>query len=136
MSGGWTCPACNRTFSRTNQRHACGTGDRADVLRNRSPGILSLYAALERLATSLGKVEFVTRERYVLLRTTRIFADAVVGPTAIRLAIHLPQEVAHPLFFKVGADRRQVTHVAKVQSMSDLESLEPFLRTAYEYSLR
>ncbi len=136
MTARWSCPACNRTFSRKNQRHACGTGDRAEVLRNRSPEIAALYTALENFVTSLGPVEFVTRERYVLLRTTRIFADAVVGPSAIRLAIHLPQKEEHPLFFKVAADRRQVTHVAKVQFMSDLAQLEPFLRTAHAYSMR
>ena len=59
----WTCPKCKRRFTRANQRHACGTGDRAEVLRNRSPEIVGLYEALERFATSLGPVEFVTRER-------------------------------------------------------------------------
>lgn len=36
-----------------------------------------VYAALETFVKSLGPVEFVTRERYVLLRTDRIFADLV-----------------------------------------------------------
>jgi predicted transport protein len=135
MTTAWTCPNCNRRFSRTNQRHACGTGDRAQVLRNRAPEIVELYETLERFARSLGPVEFVTRERYVLLRTNRIFADVVVMSDGLRLAIHLSRKAAHQLFIKVGADRKQVTHVAKLHDMEDLEAMKPFLREAYEYSI-
>ena len=132
----WTCPRCNRTFARRNQRHVCGTGERSEVLRGRPPELVDLYAALEQFARSLGPVEFVTRERYVLLRSVRIFADAVVKADAIRLAIHLGREAEHRLFFKIVADRSHVTHVAKLRSLADLEPMKPFLHEAYEHSLR
>ena len=135
MTTAWTCPKCQRRFTRMNQRHACGTGDRAEVLRNRPPELVHLYEALERFATSLGSVEFVTRERYVLLRSTRIFADIVVMSDALRLAIHLPRKVDHVLFTKVGTDRKQVTHVAKVHDLQELNAMKPFLREAYESSI-
>ena len=131
----WVCQKCKRRFTRKNQRHACGTGDRADVLRNRPPEIVELYAALETFVKSLGPVEFVTRERYVLLRTNRIFADLVIMSDALRLAIHLSREAKNPLFIKVGADRKQVTHVAKLRRMNEFEAMKPFLREAYEYSI-
>ena len=131
----WTCPKCKRKFTRKNQRHACGTGERADVLRNRPPEVVKLFAALEKFAKSLGPVEFVTRERYVLLRSNRIFADAVIMSDALRLAIHLPRRVEHKLFIKVGSDRRHVSHVAKLRAMEELESMKPFLREAYEFSI-
>ena len=135
MTTPWTCPKCRRRFTRTNQRHACGTGDRAEVLRNRSPELVELYDALERFATSLGSVEVVARERYVLLRSKRIFADLVVMSDALRLAIHLSLKADHRLFTKVAADRKQVTHVAKVHDMEEFNALKPFLREAYEYSI-
>jgi predicted transport protein len=131
----WTCPECNRQFTRKNQRHACGTGNRTDVLRNRPPEVVELYAELEKFAKSLGPVEFVTKERYVLLRSNRIFADAVIMSDALRIAIHLPRKAEHRLFMKVAADRRHVTHVAKLRAMEELESLKPFLREAYEHSI-
>jgi hypothetical protein len=105
------------------------------VLRNRAPEIVRLYEALERFAKSLGPVELVTRERYVLLRSARIFADAVVMSDCLRLAIHLARKVDHELFTKVAADRKQVTHVAKLRDMKELEAMKPFLREAYEYSI-
>jgi hypothetical protein len=132
----WTCATCSRSFARKNQRHACGTGERGEVLRGRSQEIVDLYAALERVARSLGPVEFVTRERYVLLRTVRIFADAVIMADAIRLAVHLGREVRHRLFFKIVADRSHVTHVAKLRSIADLDEVAPFLREAREHSRR
>ena len=135
MTTAWSCPKCKRRFTRTNQRHACGTGQRAEVLRNRSSELVDLYGALERFATSLGPVEFVTRERYVLLRSRRIFADVVVMADALRLAIHLPRKLEHRLFIKVAADRKHVTHVAKLHDMEELDAMKPFLREAYEYSV-
>jgi predicted transport protein len=131
----WACPTCKRQFTRKNQRHACGTGDRADVLRNRRPELVELYVALETFAKSLGPVEFVTRERYVLLRSQRIFADLTIMTDALRLAIHLSREAKNPLFIKVGGDRRQVTHVVKLHTMEELEIMKPYLREAYEYSI-
>lgn len=132
----WTCPSCSRTFARKNQRHACGTGVRGDVLRGRANEIVDLYAALERAAMALGPVEFVTRERYVLLRTVRIFADAVIMTDAIRVAVHLDREARHRLFFKIVADRSHVTHVARLRSIAELDEIQSFLREAYEHSLR
>jgi predicted transport protein len=131
----WTCPKCKRQFVRKNQRHACGTGERADVLRNRPPEVVELYLALETFARSLGSVEFVTRERYALFRSKRVFADVVIMSGAIRLAIHLSREANNPLFTKIVSDRKHVTHVAKLHRLDELETMKPFLREAYEYSI-
>jgi predicted transport protein len=135
MPADWQCPKCKRRFSRKNQRHACGTGDRAEVLRHRPPELVALYGALEKFVESLGPIELVTRERYVLLRSQRIFADLVVMSDALRVAIHLSKEVSNDLFVKVVADRRHVTHVAKVTTSEGLEAIKPFLRQAYRDSL-
>jgi len=80
-SATWKCPRCSRSFSQKNQRHACGTGDRSDVLRNRRESIVGLYDLVEAFAQSLGPIEIVARERYVLLRSTRIFADLMIMVT-------------------------------------------------------
>lgn len=135
MANLWECPQCQRQFTRKNQRHACGTGERSTVLRNRPPEVVDLYGALERFVQSLGPVELVTRERYVLFRSQRIFADAVVMADAVRLAIHLGRQADHPLFIKVVADKKQVTHVARLRSPHDLDAMKPLLQEAYTHSL-
>ena len=131
----WTCPHCDRQFTRRNQRHACGTGERSDVLRDRPATVVEVYAALETFAKSLGPVEFVTRERYVLLRSRKVFADAVIMADAVRLALHLGRTVEHALFFKIVSDGQHVTHVAKLRDKADVDAIEAFLREAYDHSL-
>ena len=135
MSKAWVCHNCERQFTRKNQRHTCGTGSRSEVLRNRSPEIVALYASLESFVKTLGPVEFVTRDRYVLLRSNRIFADLVVMAGALRAAVHLARQVTDPLFIKVGADRKRVSHVAMLRSKNDLETLKPYLKEAYKCSI-
>jgi hypothetical protein len=131
----WTCPDCGRSFTRKNQRHACGTGDRNAVLRNRPQPIVDLYEALEAFVRSFGSVEFVTRQRYVLLRSTRVFADLVIMRDAVRVAIHLSRRVDDCVFFKIGGDTKSVTHVAKLQHRQDLERVKSYLKEAYECSV-
>lgn len=135
MQAPWMCPKCNRSFTRKNQRHACGTGDRSEVLRNRADSVVALYASLESFVKSLGSIEIVARERYVLLRSIRIFADLVIMTDAVRVAVHLGRKIDNPIFVKVGSDGRTVSHVAKLRTRKDLEVIKPYLKEAYEFSL-
>jgi predicted transport protein len=135
MSTMWSCPKCKRGFTRKNQRHACGTGNRLEVLRGRPDSLVALYSSLESFAKTLGPVEIVARDRYVLFRSGRIFADLVVMTDALRVAVHLSRRVADPIFFKIGADRKRVSHVAKLRDETSLSTLKPYLREAYEFSI-
>jgi hypothetical protein len=132
----WQCPACRRAFTRINQRHACGTGDRSEVLRNRPDFVVRLYASVEAFARALGPIEIVARERYVLLRSARIFADLVIMTDAVRIAVHLERKRADSIFFKVASSERAVTHVAKLQTEQDFSAVKPYLKEAYELSLQ
>ncbi|MEI9952743.1 MAG: DUF5655 domain-containing protein [Pseudomonadota bacterium] len=135
MTTSWACPQCQRRFTRDNQRHACGTGDRNQVLRRRPAGLVALYGELEEFLETLGKVEIVARERYVLFRSTRIFADLTVMTDSLRLVIHLSRSVQHALFEKVVSDRRHVSHVVKLRDTRELHEMKPFLREAYQCSI-
>lgn len=131
---GWTCPKCGRTFTRVNQRHACGATDGTDVLRGRPEAVVRTYAAIEAFAKSLGPIEVVARERYVLLRSVRIFADLVIMAHAVRVAIHLARRVDDPRFIKVVEDRGKVTHVVKLVAENEVEGIKGYLREAYQTS--
>jgi hypothetical protein len=131
----WECSVCGRAFTQKNQRHACGTGDRSAVLRNRPEAIVRLYATVEKFAKALGPIEIVARERYVLLRSVRIFADLVIMTDAVRIALHLRRKLDDPIFFKVGSNDKTVTHVAKLQTEQDFNTIKPYLKEAYEISL-
>jgi hypothetical protein len=131
----WKCAECGRAFARKSQRHACGTGDLRHVLRHRDPALVALYRALESFAKSLGPIEVVARERYVLMRTVRIFADLVIMKDALRVEVHLSRTVNAEIFFKSVHDDKGVTHVAKLTNNADIQAIEPYLKEAYEHSL-
>lgn len=131
----WLCPKCGRSFTQVNQRHACGTSDGGDVLRNRAESIVRTYAAIEAFMKSLGEIEIVSRDRYVLFRSVRIFTDLNIMADAVRVAIHLERRVEDPRFIKVVADRKKVTHVAKLQSESDVDAIKAYIKEAYDVSL-
>src|SRR5262245_41214182 len=131
-AGLWTCPRCGRTFRRANLKHRCGTGSRDEILAGRPAPLQALYRAFERDVTAWGGVEVVARNRYALFRTTRIFTDLVVMTDALRIAIHLPRRVDDPMFFKVGASGRKVSHVTLVTTDAQLRKALRYVREAYD----
>ena len=136
MSEPWKCPRCRRSFRQANQRHSCGTGDRAALLQNKSPEIVALYRALEKVVATLPGVEIVTKDRYALFRTTRIFADVVFMKDCLRLAIHLGRAVTDPAFLKVARGDRHVSHVVMLRRDADVRAMAPYLAEAHGFSLR
>ncbi len=131
----WVCPRCKRTFRQANQRHACGVGSPASLLKDR-PALVGLYRKLETTVKRFGDVEVVTRDRYALFRTTRIFADLTVMRDALRVVIHLRRKVSAPYFIKTGPSGNRVSHVALVRTEEDLRAVMPFFREAFDLSVR
>ena len=127
----WACPRCDRTFRQVNQRHACGVGGAATLLKGRPPALTHLYRKLETTVRGFGDVEVVTRNRYALFRTTRIFADLTVMRDALRVVIHLGRKAGAPCFIKIGQSGNRVSHVALVRTAGDLHAIIPFLREAF-----
>jgi len=131
----WACPRCDRTFRQVNQRHACGVGSAATLVKGRSPELTGLYRKLETTVRSFGEVEVVTRDRYALFRTTRIFADLTVTRDALRVVVHLGRKVRARYFIKTGPSGNRVSHVALVRTAEDLRTIMPFLREAFDLAV-
>lgn len=77
-------------------------------------------------------MEVVTRNRYALFRTTRIFADLTVMRDALRIVIHLARKAGTRDFIKIAQGSNRVSHVALVRTVEDLRTLIPFLREAFD----
>jgi hypothetical protein len=132
----WSCPKCRRVFAQVNQRHACGTGSREEVLRNRAAGLVHIYELIEAYANTLGPVEIVTRQRYALFRSVRIFADLTVMTSCVRLVIHLRRQVADRTFCRVvTGEKMAVSHVAKLTTPDEWEAVKRYFEEAYRVSL-
>src|SRR6266700_2883715 len=123
----WTCPRCDRKFRQVNQRHACGVGSAATLLKHRPQELTDLYWKLETTVRGFGEVEVVTRDRYALFRTTRIFADLTVMRDALRVVIPLGRKAGAQYFIKIGQGDHRVSHVALVRTAEDLRTIIPFL---------
>jgi predicted transport protein len=106
------------------------------LLKNRPPGLADLYRQLEAAVRGFGAVEVVTRDRYALFRTTRIFADLTVTRDALRVVVHLSRRVRAPYFVKTGPSGNRISHVALVRTAAELRRVEPFLREAFELAAR
>jgi hypothetical protein len=132
----WGCPKCHRVFTQVNQRHACGTGSREEVLRNRPAALVHVYELIEAYAKTLGPIEIVTRQRYALFRSVRIFADLTVMTSCVRLVIHLRRRVSDPAFFKiVTGEKMAVSHVAKLTTPDEWKAVKSYFEEAYRVSL-
>jgi hypothetical protein len=131
----WACPRCKRTFRQANQRHACGVGSAATLLKGRPPTLAALYQKLETAVQGFGRVEVVARDRYALFRTTRIFVDLTVMRDALRVVVHLGRKVSAPHFIKTGPSGDRVSHVALVRTAEDLRTVLPFLREAFDLAM-
>lgn len=131
----WACPRCDRTFRQVNQRHACGAGSAATLLKGRPSALTDLYRKLESTVKRFGDVEVVTRDRCALFRRTRIFADLTVTREALRVVVHLGRKVSAPYFIKIGPSGKRVSHVALVRTAGDLRTVMPFLREAFDLAV-
>jgi len=118
-----------------NQRHACGVGSAATVLKGRPAVLTDLYRKLETTVRSFGAVEVVTRDQYALFRTTRIFADLTVTRDALRVVVHLGRKVRASCFVKIGPSGKRVSHVILVRTAEDLRTVIPFLREAFDLAV-
>jgi hypothetical protein len=102
------------------------------LLKNRPPALADLYWKLETTVKGFGRVVVVTRDRYALFRTTRIFADLTVMRDALRVVIHLGRKGVAPCFIKTGQGGKRVSHVGLVRTDGDLRTILPFLREAFD----
>ena len=105
------------------------------MLKNRPPALTDLYRKLETIEKGFGDVEVVTRNRYALFRTTRIFADLTVMRDALRVVIHLGRKVSASYFIKIGPNGNRVSHVALVRTAEDLRRIVPFMREAFDLAV-
>jgi hypothetical protein len=105
------------------------------LLKSRPPALTDLYRKLETTVRGFGDVEVVTRNRYALFRTTRIFADLTVMGDALRVVIHLGRKAEASSFIKIGQGDNHVSHVTVVRTPEDLRTIIPFLREAFDLAV-
>jgi hypothetical protein len=98
--------------------------------------LVHVYELIETHAKTLGPVEIVTRQRYALFRSSRIFADLTVMTSCVRLVIHLRRRVPDPVFLKiVEGEKMAVSHVVKLTAPDEWNAVKSYFEEAYRISL-
>jgi hypothetical protein len=105
------------------------------LLKDRPPALAALYRKLETTVRGFGDVEVVTRNRYALFRTTRIFADLTVTRDALRVVIHLGRKVGARYFIKIAQGDKRISHVAVVRTADELRAIIAHLREAFDLAV-
>jgi len=108
------------------------------MLKGKPETLVKLYLQMEKSLQAWGGVEIVARERYALLRTTRVFADLIFMRDALRLALLLDRTVKdEPLFFKIQSmSTHRVAHVAKLRTAAEWRTVKPYLKEAHCFAQR
>jgi hypothetical protein len=88
-------------------------GSTATLLKNKPRALADLYRRLETMIKSFGGVEVVTRDRYGLFRTTRIFADLTVMRDALRVVVHLGRKASRTVLHQDRAGRQTVSRTSR-----------------------
>src|ERR1041385_1981645 len=91
----WTCPECRRSFGRKNQSHECApSGTVDDYFENRPPALRTIYNAIERAITRLGKDVLVDPVVVcIMFKRSRTFAEVRAMKDRLRLYFILSREL-------------------------------------------
>ncbi|SDW63308.1 hypothetical protein SAMN05421504_1011108 [Amycolatopsis xylanica] len=131
----WTCPACDREFSRANQSHVCVPGCTVDEsFAGRAPVQRAIYEALIEHVRSLGPVHVDAVRIGVFLKNHTKFAEFRPKARCLSLELVLPRRVNEPRVFRQAEiSEGRVVHTIKLTSITDVDpQLRAWLTEAYE----
>lgn len=133
----WTCPACERTFSRAHQSHTCLPGNTVDEsFAGRPAWHRAIYDALIEHLCRLGPVEEDAVKIGVFLRHEQKFAEIRPMARSLAMWLMLPYLIDSPRVSRaerISADR--FAHYLKLVSVDEVdEELLGWFEDAYDHA--
>jgi hypothetical protein len=132
--GRWTCPHCDREFSRAGQSHTCVPGGTVEeTFAGRPPVQREIYDALMSRLDGLGEIYVDAVGVGVFLSHEAKFAEARPRARGLALYLILPRTLAHPrVSRKERISARRMGHVLVLTSVADVDDeLGDWLAEAY-----
>lgn len=134
---GWTCPECERTFSRAHQSHTCVPGNTVDEsFAGRPPEYRVIYDMLIEHLRTLGPVEEDAVKVGVFLRHEQKFAEVRPMARSLAMWVMLPYLIDSPRVSRaerISADR--FAHYLKLTSVTEVDDdLLGWLEDAYDHA--
>ncbi len=96
----WTCPLCDREFTRSNQVHSCNDKTLDDFLKNRSPHTTELFYHFIKEYKKLGKISVrPTKSMIAIAGKTRCAYIIQLGKNFIDIVFPFKNNYADNLCF-------------------------------------
>ena len=128
----WTCQSCGRTFANRNQSHACGRSTLESHFEGKPPAVREIYARFLAMLERFGSVTVLPEKTRIAFHVRMSFAQLTVRRHWVLGHFVLARRVEDPLFTKVETfSPRNHTHVFRLETPDEVESLEPYAREAY-----
>ena len=123
MAEPWTCPACDRTFARTGQKHVCARYYVEDHLDAASSAARRIYDAFVARLAECGPFELAPTRRQIGLRgSKRIFAGVSFKGDQLSGYLDLPRRVSSPRFRNVSDYTHQLwVHHFTITTVDELD---------------
>ena len=128
----WTCESCGRTFANRNQTHACGRSSLESHFEGKSPVVRAIYERFLAMLERSGPVTVLPEKTRIAFHVRMSFAQLTVRRNWVLGHFVLARRAEDPLFIKVETfSPRNHTHLFRLDSLEQVDALEPFAREAY-----
>jgi hypothetical protein len=132
----WTCPKCERSFTRRAQPHSCGNYSEERFLEGATETTRDLYERFKEEIESIAPFLLAPAKRRMGFQTRRIFAAIdSLGKDHLGGYIILNGEYSSPKFTRVTrVCETDVTHHFRIGSVEFFdEEFHEWLQMAFEY---
>lgn len=132
--GRWTCPRCEREFSREGQAHTCvPSGTVEETFAGRPLVQREIYDALLARLDPVGETYVDAVSVGVFLRNDAKFAEVRPRARSVSLFLVLPRTLAHPRVARhIRISPGRIAHVFVLTSVDDVDAeLSTWLTEAY-----
>jgi hypothetical protein len=131
----WTCPACKRTFGKTNQGHTCAPAMSVDEYFATGPAFeRPIHDVVAEFVTGLGadvRVEYVSVG--VFFKRSTNFAELRPFTKWSKLMFKLPRNFDHPAITKKWPGPSRTYYELRLRMPADVtDDVRGWLAEAYE----
>jgi hypothetical protein len=131
----WTCPQCDRDFSRAGQSHTCvPAGTLAETLADVRPDLRTVAEAALAALVDIGPVAVEPVRVGIFTRRVHKLAEIRPKATFVQLIVMLPRPVDDPRIARHDPGRGdRIAHYIRLRTVDDLDDqVRSWLAEAYD----
>jgi len=129
----WTCPKCQKTYTKVNQSHKCET-EEIDILLKQDERLIGLFDLLLSQITGFGEMRVTTSKKAITLYRSKGFLMVYPKKDSLDLGFFLPrQHEGFPVYKSCASSKTKFVNWVRVYDQEDLSPfLNDLLREAWE----